>query len=61
MGAEDLSYVKSIATFALTFFGYIVLVLASVKSLRLRHYESQCHSHSAGMFDYFITIPFLVL
>ena len=30
MGAEYLSYVKSIATFALTFFGYIILVLASV-------------------------------
>ena len=30
MGAAYLSYVKSIATFALTFFGYIILVLASV-------------------------------
>ena len=30
MGAECLSYVKSIATFALTFFGYIISVLASV-------------------------------
>ena len=30
MGAEYLSYVKSIATFALTFFGYIISVLASV-------------------------------
>ena len=30
MDAEYLSYVKSIATFALTFFGYIILVLASV-------------------------------
>ena len=29
-GAEYLSYVKSIATFALTFFGYIISVLASV-------------------------------
>ena len=27
---HSLSYVKSIATFALTFFGYIILVLASV-------------------------------
>ena len=31
MGVEYLSYVKSIATFALIFFGYIILVLASVK------------------------------
>ena len=31
MGAEYSSYVKSIATFALTFFGYIILVLASVQ------------------------------
>ena len=30
MGAEYLSYVKSIATFALTFFAYIISVLASV-------------------------------
>ena len=33
MGAKYLSYVKSIATFALTFFGYIILVLASVRYL----------------------------
>ena len=31
MGAEYLSYVKSIATFAPTFYGYIVSVLASVE------------------------------
>ena len=30
MGAENLSYVKSIATFAPTFYGYIISVLASV-------------------------------
>ena len=30
MGAEYLSYVKSIATFAPTFHGYIIFVLASV-------------------------------
>ena len=30
MGAEYLSYVKTIATFALTFYGYIISVLASV-------------------------------
>ena len=33
MGAEYLSYVKSIATFAPTFYGYIISVLASVKPL----------------------------
>ena len=31
MGAEYLPYVKSIATYAPTFFGYIISVLASVK------------------------------
>ena len=30
MGAEYLSYVKSIAAFAPTFYGYIIFVLASV-------------------------------
>ena len=30
LGAEYFSYVKSIATFALTFFGYFISVLASV-------------------------------
>ena len=30
LGAEYLSYLNSIATFALTFFGYIISVLASV-------------------------------
>ena len=30
MGAEYSSYVKSIATFAHTFYGYIIYVLASV-------------------------------
>ena len=33
LGAEYLSYVKSIATFALTFFEYIILVLAIVVGL----------------------------
>ena len=36
MGAEYLSYVKSIATFALTFFGYIISVLASVPTALIR-------------------------
>ena len=31
LGAEYLSYVEFIATYALTFFGYIISVLASVK------------------------------
>ena len=35
MGAEYLSYVKSIATFALTFFGYIISVLARVDKMTL--------------------------
>ena len=33
IGAEYSSYVKSIVTFALTFFGYIISVLASVTKL----------------------------
>ena len=33
MGAEYLSYVQSIATFAPTFYGYIISVLASVYSV----------------------------
>ena len=33
LGAEYLSYLKSIATYAPTFFGYIISVLASVFSL----------------------------
>jgi hypothetical protein len=32
LGAEYLSYVKFIATYVLTFFGYIISVLASVDS-----------------------------
>ena len=35
MGAEYLFYVKSIATFATTFYGYIISVLASVRQLRI--------------------------
>ena len=35
MGAEYLFYVKSIATFAPTFYGYIISVLASVSSKEL--------------------------
>ena len=34
MGAEYLPYVKSIAIFAPTFYGYIISVLASVDSVR---------------------------
>ena len=50
MGAEYLSYVKSIATFAPTFYGYINSVLASVFSaycLILTH-NSQSESLRAG-------------
>ena len=35
MGAEYSSYVKSIATFAPTFYGYIISVLGSVANVRL--------------------------
>jgi len=35
MGADYSFYVKSIATFALVFFGYIISVLASVATLHL--------------------------
>ena len=47
MDAEYLSYVKSIATFALTFFGYIISVLASVHRApqKLPPYET----HMAGV------------
>ena len=37
MGAEYLSYVKSIATFAPTFYGYIISVLASVIYAQIEH------------------------
>ena len=36
MGAEYLSYVKSIATFAPTFYGHIISVLASVKTFAIK-------------------------
>ena len=46
LGAEYLSYVKSIATYALTFFGYIISVLASVKT----HLSmNQKHSKTGAM------------
>ena len=35
LGAKYLSYVKSIATFSLKFFGYIISVLASVTSMKI--------------------------
>ena len=41
MGAEYLSYVKSIATFAHTFYGYIVSVLAGVFGFKYSEY-SKC-------------------
>ena len=36
LGVEYLSYVKSIATYALTFFGYIISVLANVTRMTLK-------------------------
>ena len=36
MGAEYSSYVKSIATFAPTFYGHIISVLASVKTFAIK-------------------------
>ena len=49
MGAEYLSYVKSIATFALTSFGCIILVLANVDSFLagLVWVEIECTVHVA--------------
>ena len=48
MGAEYLSYVKSIATFAPTFCGYIISVLASVCSYNaLYMLEDKVNSKSA--------------
>ena len=38
VGAEYLSHVNSIATFALTFIGYIILVLASVPTYLLTNF-----------------------
>ena len=40
MAADYLSYVKSIATFALTLYGYIILILASVNYLLAAHSSS---------------------
>ena len=39
MGAEYFFYVKSTATFALIFYGYIILILASVYSTYLLSLE----------------------
>ena len=38
LGAESLSYVKFIATYALTFIGYIISVLASVPTYLLTNF-----------------------
>ena len=45
-GAEYLSYVKSIATFALTFFGYIISVFASVRRTCLFHNVERVFIHA---------------
>ena len=42
MGADYSFYVKSIATFALTFFGYIILVLAIVAKTWVYQLYSCC-------------------
>ena len=43
MGAENLSDVKSIATFALIFFWYIISVLASVAGYRPQQHSGPCY------------------
>ena len=45
MGADNSFYVKSIATYAPTFFGYIILVLASVARL-VKCHCIKCKLHS---------------
>ena len=45
MGADYSFYEKSIATFALTFFGYIISVLASVSTFPVME-QQQCISNS---------------
>ena len=42
MGAEYLSYVKSIATFAPTFYGYIIFILASVGTYQ--NFDQECET-----------------
>ena len=37
--AEYLSYVKSIATFTPTFYGYTIAILASVKTIYTKYYS----------------------
>ena len=53
LGAECLPYVKSVATFALTIFGYIISVLASV----LCHWQQKnsitIFPHIVSSFEYF--------
>jgi len=52
MGAEYLSYVKSIATFAPTFYGYIISALASVDEYleRLEGKIRKCLFFYVGIF-----------
>ena len=60
MGAEYLSYVKSIATFAPTFYGYIISVLVSVllliKKLEIEKtkptFIKSCILGGLGFFDF---------
>ena len=51
IGADYSFYVKSIATFALTFFGYIISVLASVDTLGPEMFALGCLFQMAGMRD----------
>ena len=51
MGAEYLFYVKSIATFAPTFYGYIISALASVKLHRVL--EDYIQYDSLGFMGFF--------
>ena len=51
MDAEYLSYVKSIATFAPTFYGYIISVLASVGFFRILKKKLICKGLYVLFFD----------
>jgi hypothetical protein len=55
MGAEYLFYLKSIATFAPTFYGYIISVLASVICLFHLGRASRPFSSSAAFLKYRIS------
>ena len=54
MGAEYLSYVKSIATFAPTFYGYIISVLASVPLLTQEYPTFTYIAQNSGISDFWV-------